>query len=74
MGRREKEADSDLSSSLDLSAIHSADLTFPRTAVGTCPPRQVDPTGNWKEYLQSLSSDGKSFVNFPCEGTVWGYL
>jgi hypothetical protein len=74
MGRREKEADSDLSSSLDLSAIHSADPTFPRTAVGTCPPGQVDPTGKWKEYLQSLSRDGKSFVNFPCEGTVRGYL
>jgi hypothetical protein len=32
MGRREKEAYSGPSGSLDLSAIHSADLTFPRTA------------------------------------------
>jgi hypothetical protein len=33
--------------------------------VGTCSPGQVDPTGKWKEYLQSLSWDGKSFVNLP---------
>jgi hypothetical protein len=41
---------------------------------GTCSHEQVDPTGKWKEYLQSLSRDGKSFVNLPCEGTVRGYL
>jgi hypothetical protein len=32
MGRREKEVDSGLGGSLDLSVIHSADPTFPRTA------------------------------------------
>jgi hypothetical protein len=32
MGQREKEADSGPSGSLDLSTIHSADPTFPRTA------------------------------------------
>jgi hypothetical protein len=32
MDRREKEADSGPCGSLDLSAIHSVDLTFPRTA------------------------------------------
>jgi hypothetical protein len=42
--------------------------------VGTCSPGQVDPTGKWEECLQSLSRDGKSFVNLPYEGTVWGYL
>ena len=42
--------------------------------VGTCSPGQLDPTGKRKEYLLSLSRDGKSFVNLPCEGTVRGYL
>jgi hypothetical protein len=32
MGRREEEADSGPGGSLDLSAIHSADPTFPRRA------------------------------------------
>jgi hypothetical protein len=36
-----------------------------RLTVGTCSPGQVDPTGKWKEYWQSLSWDGKSFVNLP---------
>jgi hypothetical protein len=34
-------------------------------AVGTCSPVQVDPTGKWKEYWQSLSWYGNSFVNLP---------
>jgi hypothetical protein len=30
--------------------------------VGTCPPRQVDPTGNKGGSLQSLTRDVKSLV------------
>jgi hypothetical protein len=37
--------------------------------VGTCSPGQVDPTEKWEEYWQSLSRDGKSFVNLP----LWGH-
>jgi hypothetical protein len=33
--------------------------------LGTCFTGQVDPTGKWKEYLQSLLWDGNSFVNLP---------
>jgi hypothetical protein len=50
-----------------LGAIEGCFLSHERWApnVGTCSPGQVDPTGKWKEYLQSLSWDGKSFVNLP---------
>jgi hypothetical protein len=43
-------------------------------AVGTCSSGQVNPTGKWKECLQSLSRDGKSFIHLSCEGTIRGYL
>jgi hypothetical protein len=40
--------------------------------VGTCSPGQVDPTGKWKEYLQSLSRDGKTFLPPPVRALYGG--
>jgi hypothetical protein len=39
-----------------------------------CLPGQIDPTREWKECLQSLARNAKSFVDLPCEDTVRGYL
>jgi hypothetical protein len=39
-----------------------------RHGVGTCSPRQVDPTGKWKECKQSLTWDGNSSVNLASQG------
>jgi hypothetical protein len=40
--------------------------------VGTCLPGQVDPTGKWKECLQSLARNAKSFVNLLAYGHYTG--
>jgi hypothetical protein len=37
-------------------------------AVGTCSPRQVDPTGEWKECEQGLTRDGNCSVNPASQG------
>jgi hypothetical protein len=40
--------------------------------VGTCSPGRVDPTGKWKECLQSLTWDGNSSVNLASQGHCMG--
>jgi hypothetical protein len=42
--------------------------------VGTCFPVQVDPTGKWRECLQSSTGDGNSSVNLASQGHCTGYL
>jgi hypothetical protein len=40
--------------------------------VGTCSPRQVDPTGEWKGCKQSLTRDGNCSVNPASQGHCTG--
>jgi hypothetical protein len=40
--------------------------------VGTRSPGQVDPTGKWKECLQSLTWDGNSSINLAPQGYCTG--
>jgi hypothetical protein len=40
--------------------------------IGTCSPRQVDPTGEWKECKQSLMWDDNCSVNLASQGHCTG--
>jgi hypothetical protein len=39
-----------------------------RSSVGTCSPGQVDPTGKWRECLQSSTGNDNSSVNLRSHG------
>jgi hypothetical protein len=43
-----------------------------RVGVGTCSPRQIDPTGEWKQCKQGLTRDGNCSVNPASQGHCTG--
>jgi hypothetical protein len=72
----ERHANEDTFVSHEQARVQAEDVDAPRSSsqvvVGTCSPRQVDPTGEWNECKQSLTWDDNCSVNLASQGHCTG--